>query len=527
MAEDNDTGRRDHGLIGKLHFFVIAVLAALLFLMISAAYWVAQRWAEDTSRSVLTAYGELGTTVIQHRIDADFKRLEAILSGFVVDERLAAAFRTADIPRFEQLSREQFTRLQRDRHLSHLYFISAERKVLLRLHDSTHAGDLINRPSLLAAERTGAVATGIDLGIDGALRLRVVAPYRSPDGTLLGYVEVASELLDVLSAAMQHLTSDFFVLVKKANINQNKWLEFRQKHGQPSDWNRFGEMALSSQTAPLPTALEHWIAQQNPWRGGRHLAEIAAHGRNSGVIAIPLEDGHGKQIALVLSLKDLTQTYAASRKAFGPIVILIVVGALLILVGVHVGLRMLGNRLMRAELDRHESEHSMRFDAMTGALSRREFDRQLSRLDYQPVPGGVALLMMDLDHFKSINDTYGHLAGDQVLQKFVTIVNECIRSGDSVARFGGEEFAILMVNIDANVIAAVSERILAAVRNSPFHTGDGRTINFTVSIGIAYDPSGSLSSTNLIAHADLALYRAKQLGRDRACIDLECKRAAS
>lgn len=125
----------------------------------------------------------------------------------------------------------------------------------------------------------------------------------------------------------------------------------------------------------------------------------------------------------------------------------------------------------------------------------------------------VALLMIDLDHFKPVNDTYGHPVGDAVLQKVATILTGAVRDLDTVARLGGDEFAVVLTNLSwADQAALPARRILAALQE-PMDI-DGRTIRIGGSIGIAFFPEHGRSPDELIARADAALYAAKGAGRN-------------
>ena len=171
-------------------------------------------------------------------------------------------------------------------------------------------------------------------------------------------------------------------------------------------------------------------------------------------------------------------------------------------------------------LVREEAEAQLRrsadIDALTGVLNRGAFfarAEELIRLagrDGRP----VALLLFDLDHFKAINDRYGHLMGDLALNAFTRAVTNVVRASDLVGRIGGEEFAVLIGGIEANTATAVAERIrFDFARTSVTH--DGKALTATVSAGIATTRGGSTKLTGLIAEADRALYGAKNAGRDR------------
>jgi len=121
---------------------------------------------------------------------------------------------------------------------------------------------------------------------------------------------------------------------------------------------------------------------------------------------------------------------------------------------------------------------------------------------------------MDIDHFKKINDTYGHDVGDLVLKTFADLIRGIIRKSDICARFGGEEFVVLLPNTDREGARVLAERIRTAVAKNPVEHGS-IVIVFTVSIGISQCRKGMQSIDELIKEADIALYRAKEGGRNR------------
>ncbi|MDO8958431.1 MAG: diguanylate cyclase [Rhodocyclaceae bacterium] len=173
-----------------------------------------------------------------------------------------------------------------------------------------------------------------------------------------------------------------------------------------------------------------------------------------------------------------------------------------------------GNRRLR------QTEAALRelatTDGLTGAANRRQFvaraDEELARVQRFDQP--AALLMLDLDHFKRINDTYGHAAGDAVLVAFATTVRDALRKVDCFGRMGGEEFAVLLTGCavkDARMFAERLRQLVADLRVS----FDQQSIGVTVSIGIAGLQPGDANSEQALARADAALYRAKSAGRNR------------
>lgn len=128
-----------------------------------------------------------------------------------------------------------------------------------------------------------------------------------------------------------------------------------------------------------------------------------------------------------------------------------------------------------------------------------------------------AMIMMDLDHFKQCNDTYGHPTGDAVLRQTASILKESCRADDLIFRYGGDEFAILLPNTTGESAVKVGERIREQMANFPFTTRSGRPLDvpLTVSLGIAVYPQDGMTAVDIVLAADRALYAAKNSGRNR------------
>lgn len=155
-------------------------------------------------------------------------------------------------------------------------------------------------------------------------------------------------------------------------------------------------------------------------------------------------------------------------------------------------------------------------DAMTGVSNRRHF---MPVLRNEIIRGhrfdqSVSLMMLDIDHFKAINDAHGHLTGDLVIRMLADICKKTARQPDVIARLGGEEFAILVLNAPLQNALIAAERIRAAVANARLTSFDGYEFSFTVSIGVAEQPKENYSEEHLINLADAALYQAKEAGRN-------------
>lgn len=165
-------------------------------------------------------------------------------------------------------------------------------------------------------------------------------------------------------------------------------------------------------------------------------------------------------------------------------------------------------------------EHLANTDSLTGLTNRRSFFIlaegcfQQARLQGQP----MALIMADIDHFKKVNDTYGHMTGDQVLVRLSDLVRASFRREDITSRFGGEEFVILLPNTDAAHARKVADRLRKQVMAAGLNTDQG-SISITISLGVAMiTDEPDLNLEDLLVRADRALYKAKQAGRNRVRI---------
>jgi two-component system cell cycle response regulator len=157
-------------------------------------------------------------------------------------------------------------------------------------------------------------------------------------------------------------------------------------------------------------------------------------------------------------------------------------------------------------------------DPLTGLYNQRYLTRHLSGLLHGPRPNPLALLMVDVDHFKSVNDRFGHAAGDQALKLIADTLRSGTRVFDSVARYGGEEFVVVMPSADAVDAVAAGERLRAAVQAARLIVPSGEQVDLTVSIGVACTSADAGDPSALLRAADAALYEAKRGGRNRVRI---------
>lgn len=173
----------------------------------------------------------------------------------------------------------------------------------------------------------------------------------------------------------------------------------------------------------------------------------------------------------------------------------------------------------------HQILYLANHDGLTTTLNRRYFYEESERTiakNTEKTAHSVTILLIDLDHFKKINDQYGHVIGDYVLQEFSRQVKAQIRTHDLFGRLGGEEFAILLKDLTLEQSIAIAQRICNTVFNTPIHLDDQRSLNISVSIGLSYQTLPyCVPFQQLIKRADDALYLAKEKGRNQLCLESE------
>lgn len=173
----------------------------------------------------------------------------------------------------------------------------------------------------------------------------------------------------------------------------------------------------------------------------------------------------------------------------------------------------------RERMHRRELERLTAIDPATGLLNRPNWEhavvRELTRMQRHGVP--AVLMMIDIDHFKDINDGYGHPAGDEVIRLMARAILTCVREGDVACRYGGDEFGVLLANSGGKAALATAERLRARVAAATFSASPG--LRCSVSVGIGGATRDLADARSWIERADAALYRAKTAGRNRIWLD--------
>lgn len=175
--------------------------------------------------------------------------------------------------------------------------------------------------------------------------------------------------------------------------------------------------------------------------------------------------------------------------------------------------------LSRVQTEAQSLEKEVLLDPLTGIHNRRAYEKRLLEefAHYKSLGHCFSMLMIDIDHFKRVNDQYGHRAGDRCLQEFTKLVKHILRGADFLARYGGEEFVVILPGTDAKGIGIVSEKIRHLVEKARFTIRD-KSIPITVSIGGSHARPEDTNTESIFNRVDTALYKAKQTGRNRVVL---------
>lgn len=204
------------------------------------------------------------------------------------------------------------------------------------------------------------------------------------------------------------------------------------------------------------------------------------------IVASPILDKTGGVIHMIASSRDITERKKAEKER---------------------------NRLIK------ELKHISQIDGLTGLLNRQHLNKRLTEEIHRTKRYGtpLSLIMFDIDNFKKINDTYGHLTGDKILQKTATTIKEILRDTDIAGRFGGDEFILILVQTNIDTGMQVAERLRAKIEQVQVLLKKEQSISFTISLGICQYNNKVKSTEEFIAKVDRALYMAKYNGYNQIC----------
>ena len=447
----------------------------------------------------------------------DAQVLQAIMHSLEHDTILRAALARRDRSALLQHAEPLFKELRHDFNITHFYFTGVDRVNLLRVHTPLRYGDVIDRITTLQAESSGTIAYGIELGPLGTFTLRLVSPwYDEPSHKLIGYVELGMETDQVLNKLEDFFGIRAITTIYKTSLQRDKWEAGMRALGRTPHWDRFPNVVASEySTNKIPPLIAKHINHEGIIASNSRM-EVTDGGFNYQMLHLPLHDASGCEVAQMILLADVTQEtkqmqetmYVTSSAMFFAGIVLFILFYWLI-----------GKIGRRIEQDEKALQNLAIRDGLTGLYNHRTFysllEDELQRSLRYARP--LSLLMLDIDHFKQVNDTYGHQAGDTVLQGLSELLIQQARATDRVCRYGGEEIILILPETDIEAAMGIAERLRRTVEVHVFILPDEKPISITVSVGVAIYPGDADTKESLVAAADAAMYQAKQTGRNRVC----------
>ncbi|HEU0219561.1 MAG TPA: diguanylate cyclase [Gallionella sp.] len=504
------------GETARLRLFFLAPLTLVIMAAVGLFVFEFYRYQQEDVQSgvvrVQVSAPELYRNSIRHNAIA----LQTIIEMLEKDQVLHAALERGDRATLLEKSAPMFTDLRKIFGVTHFYFTRADRVNLLRVHQPERYGDVIERFTTREAQRSGALAQGVELGPMGTITLRVVDPWYADKERkhLIGYVELGMEVDHALEEVREFLGVQTFMLIRKQFLKRDEWESGMRMLGRVPEWERFADVVLSSQgMQTIPDALAEKIGKAALAGSATTIVQRRVSYRS---IAVPLRDAAGAEVGQMMLLVDVSHEAESARKAivFSSMIALaagiLLFGLFYWLVG-KVGAQLESRSRMLADL-------AMR-DGLTKLLNHRMFytllEKEVARAQRYEKP--LSLLMLDIDHFKGVNDTYGHVAGDMILAGLSSVISSQVRNVDSVCRYGGEEISVILPETGLETAMQMAERIRSATDGHHFDIGQRQSIAITVSLGVASLPPQQTSVEKLVAAADKALYEAKEGGRNRVC----------
>ena len=406
-----------------------------------------------------------------------------------------------------------FKKLNHQLKITHLYFIRPDNTVLLRVHAAKRYDDKISRATLRNAMQSKSVSSGVELGPLGTLTLRVVKPwYGAHRHKLIGYIEMGMEIDKIFSRLNYFYDSQFFVVIDKQYLKKDKWQSGMKALGRSENWNQFQSVILSSETrGKLPAIVTECLKKST-------LENLCSHINGNGkasyrFLTMPIRNDKGSIIAKVLVVLDVRSENLLASKTIMVVSIVAGIGCILLLVLFYY---LIGNVGVRLELDEKKLVNLATHDGLTKLYNHRTFYKlfraELVRAKRYRHP--LALLMIDIDYFKEVNDRYGHQVGDIVLEKLSELITREVRNTDLVCRYGGEEITVIMPETKRQEAERLAERLRASVESHVFVSTSKGHVSITVSIGVSFCSDDSDTAESLVSSVDTALYRAKNEGRN-------------
>lgn len=502
--------------------FVFFIVAIILLLTISLFYVQSNNKNYNIFEKRFTKTKSITGDFYKYNVESDAKAIKAIMTSLRANKELSSVLESVDRKKILNYVTSLYKELNQDYNITHFYFTNLNRINIIRAHAPNRYGDTINRITTMNAQKNLKVSYGVELGTLGTLTLRVVSPWYSNDGKHIGYFELGMEIDHIIDRLEKILDFEIDLFMHKKYLNEVSWKKGMKTLKRNIQWNQFYELVSTKQI--VNPIFKHFIINKD----NEHLSfdgAIQQYDENDStywLLSVPITDIEGRNVANLLMLADTTfETNVVEETILTvSIVIFILAGTLLFFF-----MRLINKIIYRINKDEKLLKTMARKDPLTNLYTRRVFDEHLKReiLNSKRYNSKFFIILIDADHFKNVNDTYGHNAGDIVLKTISNLILSSCRETDTVCRFGGEEFVILVKSSNISEVKNCAERIRSTIEKNKFDIGRKEVLNITVSAGISSYNESTDNGLDIISSADKALYEAKHNGRNCVCISKTAK----
>lgn len=500
----------------QLRWLILLPVMVVIFIMIGTLIAAVYRNVNAEISREINILHTTSNEIYQDNLEHLSGMLAGITGTMALNAELRSTLTKKDREKLSKLVAPIFATLQKEYEISHFYLIGPDRTVLLRAHNPEVFGDVINRTTTLDAQLTKAPAHGVEFGIRGELVLRFVRPlYRdAAKQHLVGFIELGVDTNHLLKDMQKALGIQMFEFLSKEFLTRDVWQLGMPDTASSTDWDHFANVAPSAQVLKNMTPEMSSIIATGVFPSSENIMEISQGKSEFRAISFPVMDIRERKAGSIVMLVDVTSQVLNARNTLYLGLILGLVGGGLLFAFFW----LLTGRIGRL-IEQHQDtlHHLATRDGLTGLFNHITFytmlDDEISRSQRSGTP--VSLLMLDLDHFKDINDQFGHVSGDVVLKEFGKIIHRLSRSIDKVCRYGGEEIAVILPETNSANAMIAAERMRAAVEEHLFKPNEGQNISISASIGVATVTENATSAQELVIIADQALYIAKQRGRNQ------------
>jgi len=485
-----------------LPVIIASIVAGLLFLVsvIIHENHNAKKWA---IHEVSVAHD-----VLEKFISTEVSMLEAAIESIAVNRELTKQFLAGDREQLLDNTQILYHILKQKHNVTHFYFHNLDKTNFLRVHHPSRYGDQIDRYTLKKAIATRQVASGPELGPLGTYTLRVVKPWLH-ESQIIGYLELGVEV-DHLFSELHKLTgTDLAIFLDKTYLDREQWLNDKDFLGHERNWEQFPDYILVSNYGEI----------KDKWLQGPDSSQSSSFfflKENNLVESFPLLDVSNRNVGRMILKIDVSDIRKEAIK-------LAIIGTCIIFLGLFsvISILLRYSRMVEKKLNNETIAKDFylkrsKHDGLTKLFNQKEFYSILA-LEFGMAAKNethLSLVMVDIDHFKRVNDQHGHRIGDCVLKNIATILSSLMRENDFLARYGGEEFTIILTSTEKEEACIIAERFRKVISEQNIRC-NSKTLKVTASFGVASFPKDASSYQTLVEASDNSMYQAKKKGRNR------------